>query len=337
MFKRTWWVPALAITAMVFNAVPSHPAMADVGAPSAGKTHTVTLLTGDVVTVRDTGSGCPQATVRPADENAVIRQSCGPDGHLHVIPARVASQIGSVLDPDLFDVTTLIADGYDDDNSPELPLIVQPATASARVAALGDVLALPSIGCGGRPRTQEEPGHREAGHELAARRREEGLARPQGPGHRADRRWTPPAWTATWVRSPRRRPGRPATPARASGSRCSTPAPTSPTRTWSAGSPSGPTSPSRAATPSTTTATVRTSPRPSPAPARPRTVSVAAWRRTPSLVIGKVLDDHGYGDGLRIIAAMEWAADPGRRRQHEPRRQRPETTAPTRCRSPSTG
>ncbi|WP_141909875.1 S8 family peptidase [Micromonospora sp. A202] len=111
-----------------------------------GKTHTVTLLTGDVVTVRSTGSGCPKATVRPADENAVIQQTCGPDGHLHVVPARVASQIGPVLDPDLFDVTALIADGYDDENSTDLPVIVQPATASARVAALGDVLSLPSIG-----------------------------------------------------------------------------------------------------------------------------------------------------------------------------------------------
>ncbi|MFI6236991.1 S8 family peptidase [Micromonospora sp. NPDC050784] len=155
MLRKTRWLLAVAVTATTLTALPGGTATAgpsdigQTGAPAAstdGKTHTVTLLTGDVVTVRDTGSGCPQATVRPADENAVIRQSCGPDGHLHVIPARVASQVGSVLDPDLFDVTTLIADGYDDDNSAELPLIVQPATASARVAALGDVLSLPSIG-----------------------------------------------------------------------------------------------------------------------------------------------------------------------------------------------
>ncbi|MEV4122942.1 S8 family peptidase [Micromonospora sp. NPDC049645] len=155
MLRRTRWLLAVAVTATTLTALPGGAATAgpgdigQTGTPAASadpKTHTVTLLTGDVVTVRNTGSGCPQATVRPADENGVIRQSCGPDGHLHVVPARVASQIGSVLDPDLFDVTTLIADGYDDDNSDELPLIVQPATASARVAALGDVLALPSIG-----------------------------------------------------------------------------------------------------------------------------------------------------------------------------------------------
>ncbi|MEU5964205.1 S8 family serine peptidase [Micromonospora parva] len=155
MLRKTRWLLAIAVTATTLTALPGGAATAgpshigQTGAPAASadpKTHTVTLLTGDVVTVRDTGAGCPHATVRPVDENAVIRQTCGPDGHLHVIPARVASQIGSVLDPDLFDVTALIADGYDDENTLELPLIVQPATASARVAALGDVLPLPSIG-----------------------------------------------------------------------------------------------------------------------------------------------------------------------------------------------
>ncbi|MDG4781962.1 S8 family peptidase [Micromonospora sp. WMMD961] len=153
MLRRTRWLMAVAVTATTLAALPGGSATAGnidrPGAPAVsadGKAHTVTLLTGDVVTVRSTGSGCPQATIRPVDENAVINQSCGPDGHLHVVPARVASQVGSVLDPDLFDVSTLIADGYDDDNSAELPLIVQPATASARVAALGDVLPLPSIG-----------------------------------------------------------------------------------------------------------------------------------------------------------------------------------------------
>ncbi|WP_328534084.1 S8 family peptidase [Micromonospora zamorensis] len=155
MLRKTRWLLAIAVTATTLTALPGGSATAGPGGIGTtgtsrtsvdGKTHTVTLLTGDVVTVRSTGSGCPQATVRPADENAVIQQTCGPDGHLHVVPARVASQIGPVLDPDLFDVTALIADGYDDENTTDLPVIVQPATASARVAALGDVLSLPSIG-----------------------------------------------------------------------------------------------------------------------------------------------------------------------------------------------
>ncbi|MER7890021.1 S8 family peptidase [Micromonospora sp. NPDC094482] len=154
MHRKMRWLMAVAVTATALGALPGNPATAatDNAAPAgatdaraAGKTYTVTLLTGDVVTVRSNGPGCPQATVRPAEPNAVIRQTCGPDGHLHVIPAKVAAQIGSVLDPDLFDVTALIADGYDDENTAELPVIVQPATKSARVAALDDVLPLPSI------------------------------------------------------------------------------------------------------------------------------------------------------------------------------------------------
>ncbi|WP_327644530.1 hypothetical protein [Micromonospora zamorensis] len=140
MLRKTRWLLAIAVTATTLTALPGGSATAGPGGIGTtgtsrtsvdGKTHTVTLLTGDVVTVRSTGSGCPQATVRPADENAVIQQTCGPDGHLHVVPARVASQIGPVLDPDLFDVTALIADGYDDENTTDLPVIVQPATASA--------------------------------------------------------------------------------------------------------------------------------------------------------------------------------------------------------------
>ncbi|MFG1883266.1 S8 family serine peptidase [Micromonospora sp. NPDC049102] len=155
MLRKTRWLLAVAMTATALTAVPGGTATAGPGGIAStdtprtstdGRTHTITLLTGDVVTVRSTGTGCPQATARPVDANAVIRQTCGPDGHLHVIPARVESQIGTVLDPDLFDVTALIADGYDDENTTELPVIVQPATASARVAALGDVQTLSSIG-----------------------------------------------------------------------------------------------------------------------------------------------------------------------------------------------
>ncbi|MEH1168288.1 S8 family peptidase [Micromonospora sp. CPCC 205539] len=155
MLRKTRWLLAVAVTATALSAAPGGPATAGPGgaapagssdAPVGGRTYTVTLLTGDVVTVRSTGSGCPRATIQPADPTAVIRQTCGPDGHLHVIPARVASQVGPVLDPDLFDVTALIADGYDDENTTSLPVIVQPATTSVRVAALSDTLPLPSIG-----------------------------------------------------------------------------------------------------------------------------------------------------------------------------------------------
>ncbi|MEV1332648.1 S8 family peptidase [Micromonospora costi] len=154
MLRKSRWLLAVAVTATALGAVPNGPALADpsgpvstgaTGAPVGEQTHTVTLLTGDVVTVRGTGHGCPQASVEPARPNTVIHQSCGPDGHLHVVPASVASKIGPVLDPDLFDVSALIADGYDDEKTASLPVIVQPATKAARVAALDGVVDLPIL------------------------------------------------------------------------------------------------------------------------------------------------------------------------------------------------
>jgi len=120
-------------------------------AQAAGRSYTVTLLTGDVVSVRTGGSGCPQVTVRPATADGVLLRGCGPDGHVRVVPARVAPLIGDVFDPALFDVTAMIQDGYDDARTPYLPLIVRPGggstgvTADPVVTGLSGRRALPSI------------------------------------------------------------------------------------------------------------------------------------------------------------------------------------------------
>ncbi|MFC6022025.1 S8 family serine peptidase [Plantactinospora solaniradicis] len=117
----------------------------------AGRTYTVTLLTGDVVTVRGASSGCPVVSVRPASPSGVLTRSCGPDGHVRVVPAQVAPLIDTVLDPALFDVTALVLDGYDDARTDDLPLIVRPGgqvrqlTADPLVAGMAGARALPSI------------------------------------------------------------------------------------------------------------------------------------------------------------------------------------------------
>ncbi|MEV4631197.1 S8 family peptidase [Micromonospora sp. NPDC049523] len=122
----------------------------------ADKTYAVTLLTGDVVTVTGRGSACPVVSVQPAKPSGVQHRSCGPDGHVRVVPGEVARLVGSVLDESLFDVTALILDGYDDARTAELPLIVRPGGAGARAAgsltaeplaaSLGGRRALPTIG-----------------------------------------------------------------------------------------------------------------------------------------------------------------------------------------------
>ena len=118
---------------------------------AAGRTYTVTLLTGDVVTVTGASSGCPMVSVRPAAPSGVLHRSCGPDGHVRVVPAAVAPLLDKALDPALFDVTALILDGYDDARTGDLPLIVRPggqarqATSDPLVAGLAGVRPLPSI------------------------------------------------------------------------------------------------------------------------------------------------------------------------------------------------
>ncbi|MEU4242540.1 S8 family serine peptidase [Actinoplanes sp. NPDC026619] len=122
-------------------------------APVPSNSHfvTVTLLTGDVVSVRSTSSGCPVVSVRPAAKSGIMHRSCTPDGHVHVVPGRVAPMIGKQLDPALFDVTTLIQNGYDDAHTRDLPLIVRPGGSAARLttdpltAGLTEARALPSI------------------------------------------------------------------------------------------------------------------------------------------------------------------------------------------------
>jgi subtilisin family serine protease len=115
----------------------------------ADRTYTVTLVTGDVVTVHTRQSGCPSVSGGHST-------SCGPDGHVRVIPAAAAGLVGRVLDEDLFDVTMLIQEGYDDASSSEIPLIVRTGELAE---GFTQERALPSIGAvAGRQAKSEAAG-----------------------------------------------------------------------------------------------------------------------------------------------------------------------------------
>ena len=149
--RRIIALPAVGVLIAAALGVPgANPAAAaPPGLLPAGKTYQVTLLSGDVVTVRGTASGCPVVSVKPAARSGVLQRSCDPHGHVHVVPARVAPMIGDRLDPALFDVTALILDGYDDARTKELPLIVKPGggtTSRLAATALTGRRELPSIG-----------------------------------------------------------------------------------------------------------------------------------------------------------------------------------------------
>jgi subtilisin family serine protease len=131
-------------------AVPSHSAQAapTAGLP-AGRSWTVTLLTGDVVKVRTVKGRPPLVSVTPGKgrSNRLFTKSIRPDGHVVVTPADMAARVGRVIDPQLFDVTTLIKQGYDDARAKELPLIVQRQPGARALAATWrETRELPSIG-----------------------------------------------------------------------------------------------------------------------------------------------------------------------------------------------
>jgi subtilisin family serine protease len=145
---------ALALTGLVLAGAPAAARAATTSADPvsppklpAGHSWTVTLLTGDVVQVRTQSGRPPLVSVRPgAGRRSVpFRKDVGPDGRVRVIPLDVAAKIGSVYDPALFDVTALIKDGDDDAHRKDLPLIVQNGsgmhalTAGRTLSSLGAV------------------------------------------------------------------------------------------------------------------------------------------------------------------------------------------------------
>ncbi|WP_432838644.1 S8 family serine peptidase [Dactylosporangium sp. CA-092794] len=135
---------AATVAAQVWSALTISPLAAATTSPPAvvtaardtvplpvGRSYVVTLLTGDVVTLTGTTGRCPQVSVHPARPGRVVSKSCGPDGHVRVVPADSAGLLGRTLDPALFDATELVQNGYDDAHTAELPLIVAYAAGHA--------------------------------------------------------------------------------------------------------------------------------------------------------------------------------------------------------------
>jgi subtilisin family serine protease len=104
------------------------------GQPAAGpaahkRAVTVTLVTGDRVALGKTASGAPTVSVTPAKRPGrhvgFVTARAGND--LYVIPSDARRSFGDLLDRDLFDVTKLAREGFDDAHAASLPLILQHA------------------------------------------------------------------------------------------------------------------------------------------------------------------------------------------------------------------
>ncbi|MGW7263698.1 S8 family serine peptidase [Streptomyces sp. NPDC054842] len=119
---------------LVCALLPPGPASAGTGAaPSAGASapraadaaRTVTLITGDEVTVTDLAGGRKTVTVeRPRGATGAVRTEVA-DGAVTVVPDEALPYLrAGTLDRRLFDVTGLIRQGLGDGRTEELPLIV---------------------------------------------------------------------------------------------------------------------------------------------------------------------------------------------------------------------
>ncbi|HEX6352508.1 S8 family peptidase [Actinophytocola sp.] len=134
-------VAATAVTAGPAVAAPAAVAQAR----ALGAATTVTLLTGDLVTLGGpTGADVVAAKGR---EHIGFRTYTEVDGDVTVIPEDALAGVASgQLDRRLFDVSELARSGYGDVDRKDVPLIVDYPGATPRVAGTSDVRELPSMG-----------------------------------------------------------------------------------------------------------------------------------------------------------------------------------------------
>ncbi|MEU0765474.1 peptidase, partial [Streptomyces microflavus] len=123
---------ALGLPATGANAAPAAPPASRPTTPAAGST-TVTLITGDQVTVTRTGGAAVRPGVCRKHQQFLVRRE---HGHLNVVPRDALPLLRSgQVDRRLFDVTALIAARYDDAHRDNLPLLVSYRSEQSRRGA----------------------------------------------------------------------------------------------------------------------------------------------------------------------------------------------------------
>ncbi|MFE6974030.1 S8 family serine peptidase [Streptomyces sp. NPDC057682] len=114
---------------------------------AAARTATVTLVTGDTVTVTTAADGGTSYDAEPAPgTDTTFHTESTPAGDTYVIPDGAGTGLAEGrLDRELFNVTRLVADGRDDDARATLPLIVDYAAGAARSALTARAAAQPGV------------------------------------------------------------------------------------------------------------------------------------------------------------------------------------------------
>ncbi|SEE59568.1 Serine protease, subtilisin family [Jiangella alba] len=115
---------------------PAPPGAGEAGSGGAGQL--ITLVTGDRVLVGAGEPGRESVTMVPGPDSPsdAVQVRRTPDG-TYVVPAAARPLLAAgALDPGLFDVTALVAQGYGDEDRPTLPLIVQYSGSGAAAREL---------------------------------------------------------------------------------------------------------------------------------------------------------------------------------------------------------
>ncbi|WP_106814255.1 S8 family serine peptidase [Microbacterium timonense] len=125
-------IAGIGLSALPAAAVPDVP---PASGATAGSSRTVTLITGDRITVTDLSDGTHTVSVDTAVDGAGV-QTYEAGGELHVVPASAMPYLATgALDGDLFNVSLLLEFGYDDASVDATPVIVEQDDAAARAFA----------------------------------------------------------------------------------------------------------------------------------------------------------------------------------------------------------
>lgn len=119
------------------NGISEEANLEGINAKASKGKHVITLITGDVVTVTEFADGQSVISVEPADKAGGGARIVTAEKGTYVIPDQAMPYLATgVLDQDLFNITALIADGYDDASQETLPVIVQYSESKTRSAVL---------------------------------------------------------------------------------------------------------------------------------------------------------------------------------------------------------
>jgi subtilisin family serine protease len=149
--RRPLAIAAVVMAAAAMTTPGAAGAPAQVAAPRQQEVpaaDTVTLVTGDVVTVASGPGGAAQIDVEHGPGRDGVRFSTvRRDGQLSVFPSDVEPMIvDGTVDPRLFNVTQLIEQGYGDVEANAVPVIVEQGDTDRRIAATEAARPLASSG-----------------------------------------------------------------------------------------------------------------------------------------------------------------------------------------------